>query len=240
MKSIFIATPMYGGMCTGPYAFSMVMLRGVLGNHGITMHYSFIMNEALIQRARNNMVYSFLKTDATHLMFIDADIRFDPNDILKMIDADKDIICGLYPLKEIDWNRVHHAANNGAAPNELKSHSINVVANLLNNATSAEVQYEVPFEVLDAGTGFMLIKRRVFEELKATVPTYRNNTRDLGGSVDTNSIIYNFFDTSIDAENNVLLSEDYHFCKLWRDHGGKIFIAPWVQLGHMGAYTFER
>lgn len=240
MTSIFVATPMYGGMCTGPYTFNMIVLRGLLGDRKIPLHYSFIMNEALIQRARNNMVHSFLKTDATHMMFIDADIRFDAQDVLSMLDADKDVICGLYPLKEIDWRRVHQAANNGVPYDQLKKHSTNVVANLLNGEAQAQVELDKPFEVMDAGTGFMLIKRRVFEELKDKVPVYLNNTRDLSGSVQPNTPIHNFFDTSIHPELNVLLSEDYHFCKLWRDHGGQIFIAPWVRLGHMGAYTFER
>jgi hypothetical protein len=240
MKSIFVATPMYGGMCTGPYTFSMIVLRGVLGENNIPMHYGFMMNEALIQRARNNMVHQFLRTDATHMMFIDADIRFNAHDVLTMLEADKDIICGLYPLKEIDWRRVHQAANNGVSYDQLKDHSTNVVANLLNGEAQAQVELDKPFEVMDAGTGFMLIKREVFETLKKTVPTYINNARDLSGNVEPNAVIHNFFDTSIHPQLGVLLSEDYHFCKLWRDAGGKIFIAPWVRLGHMGAYTFER
>lgn len=240
MNSLFIATPMHGGLCAGPYALSMIMLRGLMGDRNIPMYYSFIMNEALISRARNNMVYQFLKTDATHLMFIDGDIRFNPEDVISMLEADKDVICGLYPLKEIDWNRVHSAAKEGAHPSELVNYSTNVVANLLDGASSVQVQNDKPFEVLDAGTGFMMIKREVFEKLKPVTPTYINNTRDLSGSVTNESVIYNFFDISIDPEFNVLLSEDYHFCKSWRNQGGQIFIAPWVKLGHMGAYIFER
>jgi hypothetical protein len=240
MTSLFVATPMYGGMCTGPYVYSLLGLRQVLGDKNIPMHYSFIMNEALIQRARNNQVHTFLKTDCTHLLFIDADIRFDGNDVLKMIEADKDIICGLYPLKHIDWNRVHQAANQGVPADQLRYHSTNVVANLLNNQTTVKVPEHEPFEVLDAGTGFMLIKRRVFEELMNKVPRYINNSRDLGGFIETNAHVYEFFGTSIDPEHNVLLSEDYHFCRLWRKAGGSIYVAPWVQLQHIGTHQFDR
>jgi len=240
MTSIMVATPMYGGMCTGPYVFSLLWLRGVLEAEKIDMHYSFIMNEALIQRARNNQVHMFLKTECTHLLFIDADIRFNGPDVISMLKADKDIICGLYPLKHIDWSRVHQAANNGVPADQLVHNSTNVVANLLTPQTTVTVEEGVPYEVKDAGTGFMLIKRRVFEELSDKVPSYMNNTRDLGGGIAPMERIKEFFACPIDPETNTLLSEDYYLCNLWRKHGGQVFAAPWVQLGHMGSYTFER
>jgi hypothetical protein len=77
------------------------------------MYYSYMMNESLITRARNGMAYDFMQSDATHLMFIDADITFDPKDIVRMIDADKDIICGLYPKKEINWQLISDAVKRG-------------------------------------------------------------------------------------------------------------------------------
>jgi hypothetical protein len=240
MTSVMIATPMYGGMCTGPYTFSLLWLRGVLEEAGIEMHYSFIMNEALIQRARNNQVHMFLKTKCTHLLFIDADIRFNAPDVLSMLQADKDMICGMYPLKHIDWSRVHQAVTNGVPAEQLVYHSTNVVANLLIPETTVTVQEGVPYEVKDAGTGFMLIKRRVFEELTEVVPSYTNNTRDLGGGIAPMEKIKEFFACPIDPATNTLMSEDYYLCDLWRRNGGQVFVAPWVQLGHMGSYTFER
>lgn len=240
MTSIMVATPMYGGMCTGPYVFSLLGLRNVLDLEKIQMHYSFIMNEALIQRARNNQVHMFLKTECTHLLFIDADIRFNGADVISMLKTDKDIICGLYPLKHIDWNRVHQAVNNGVPAEQLVHNSTNVVANLLTPQTTVTVEGGVPYEVKDAGTGFMLIKRKVFEKLSDVVPSYTNNTRDLGGGIAPMEKIKEFFACAIDPASNTLMSEDYYFCDLWRRNGGQIFVAPWVQLGHMGAYTFER
>jgi hypothetical protein len=231
---------MYGGMCTGPYVYSLLGLRQVLAEKNIPMHYSFIMNEALIQRARNNQVHTFLKTGCTHMLFIDADIRFDGRDVLPMIEADKDIICGLYPLKQIDWGRVHQAANNGVPSDQLRYHSTNVVANLLNGQTTVNVPAHEPLEVLDAGTGFMLIKREVFEKLMTSVPCYINNSRDLGGVLEPDAHVYEFFGTSIDPVHKVLLSEDYHFCRLWREAGGSIYVAPWVKLQHIGTHQFDR
>jgi hypothetical protein len=239
MTSVFVATPMYGGMCTGPYAFSLFGLRDVLGERNIPMHYSFVMNEALIQRARNNLVHSFLRSGCTHMLFIDADIKFDGNDVLKMLDADKDIICGIYPLKYIDWARVHQAAKNGVPPDQLRYHSTKLVANLLSNQSFVNVLENEPFEVLDSGTGFMLIKRRVFEELLPVVPTYIHASIDVAGSIEPDATVHEFFAASIDPDHNILLSEDYHFCRLWRQHGGSIHVAPWVRLGHIGTYQFD-
>ena len=100
---IFVATPMYGGMCTGYFTNSLVAKTNVMKHHDMDMSFSSMFNESLIQRGRNALVHQFLKSDCTHLLFIDADIKFDPNDIPTMVEADKDIICGIYPKKEINW-----------------------------------------------------------------------------------------------------------------------------------------
>ena len=111
---LFVATPMYGGLCTGGYTTGILNCTQEFLNNGVKMYYSYMQNESLITRARNGMAYDFLDTpDATHLMFIDADITFNPADIVKMIKADKDIICGLYPKKEINWKLVHDAVKQG-------------------------------------------------------------------------------------------------------------------------------
>ena len=116
---IFIATPMYGGMCTGYYTQSLINTTAVMRANDIDMSFSCMFNESLIQRARNLLAHNFLKTDATHLMFIDADIKYNPNDIIPMIQADKDIICGMYPKKEINWQTVRDAVNKGVPNEEL-------------------------------------------------------------------------------------------------------------------------
>jgi len=88
------------------------------------------------------------------------------------------------------------------------------------------------------GTGYMLIKREVFEHLADKVPTYTNNVIDMSSDFKPD-LIREYFATSIDPANNVLLSEDYHFCHLARRHGLKVWAAPWVQLAHLGSYLFE-
>ena len=101
MPIIFIATPMYGGMATGSYTSSLMQTPITLSQNGIGLYYAHMMNESLVTRARNALTYDFLNSPATHLMWIDADIGFNPMDIVSMVQANKDIICGLYPKKEI-------------------------------------------------------------------------------------------------------------------------------------------
>jgi len=239
MTKLFIATPMYGGLCYGYYAQALMTLQNALRENRIDTALSFLFNESLIQRARNALVHGFLKTDFTHLLFIDADIRFDAKDVLPMILADKPIICGIYPKKEINWHQVHKAAQAGVPPEQLRLFSGSFVVNLINYAEQAQVDVNAPVEIWNGGTGFMLIKREVFEKLRDHVPSYINDTHDLGGNIG-NERIAEFFATSIEPMGERLLSEDYHFCKEWREKcGGSVWAAPWVKLAHIGTHMFD-
>jgi hypothetical protein len=237
--SLFVATPMYGGMCTGMYSSGVMQLVGVCGANNMKMYYSFMMNESLITRARNSLAYDFLASDATHLMFIDADISFNPNDIPLMVKADKDIICGVYPKKEINWVDVSHAVKRGVPPEELAEFSGAFVVNLPAGTETKTGNINEPMEIANGGTGFMLIKRNVFEGLAEKVPSYTNDMYHAVDKVRTPKIIKEYFATSIDEESNRLLSEDYHFCKIAREAGFKVYAAPWARFGHTGSYTFS-
>jgi hypothetical protein len=171
-------------------------------------------------------------------MFIDADIRFNANDVIPMIEADKDIICGIYPKKEINWGSVKRAMDAGVADDQLKYHTGSFVVNLVGYAGEVTVPVSQPVEIFNGGTGFMLIKREVFEKLADAVPEYTNDVTDLAGTLGAEGI-KEYFATSIEPGTNRLLSEDYHFCKLWRDNGGKVYAAPWAHLSHIGSYVFE-
>ena len=234
---LFIGTPMYAGMCCGFYVQSLLNLnRQMAGKMEIVM--SFMFNESLITRARNALVHGFLKTDATHLMFIDADIHFYAEDVLPMVEADKDVICGIYPKKEIYWNGVENAVKQGIPTASLKHYTGSFVVNLVDHAGSVTVPVSQPVEIWNGGTGFMLIKREVFDKMKPLVPTYTNDVADLAGNLGADTIS-EYFTTSIDPESNRLLSEDYHFCHYWRKAGGKVWAAPWVRLAHVGTYIFD-
>ena len=239
MAKLFVATPMYGGMCTGMYASAIMQSVGVMGANRIQMYYSFMMNESLITRARNSMAYDFLASDATHLMFIDADIGFNPNDIPRMVVADKDIICGIYPKKEINWVEVTNAVKRGVPPDQLSQHTGAFVLNLPHGETSKTGSINEPIEIANGGTGFMLIKRKVFEDLASKVPSYTNDMYHAVDTVREVKVIKEFFATSIDEESNRLLSEDYHFCKIAREAGFKVWCAPWAVFNHTGSYNFS-
>jgi hypothetical protein len=230
---------MYGGMCTGMYASAVMQCVGTFGQAGIQMYYSFMMNESLITRARNSMAYDFMKSDATHLMFIDADIAFSPADIPRMVDADKDIICGIYPKKEINWVEVQNAVKSGVPPENLQFHTGAFVLNLANGEKSKSGSINEPIEIANGGTGFMLIKRKVFEDLADKVPSYTNDMYHAVDTVREVKVIKEYFATSIDEESNRLLSEDYHFCKISRLAGFKVWCAPWASFSHTGTYNFS-
>ena len=229
---------MYGGLCYGYYAQSLMTLQNTLRDNRVDMACSFLFNESLIQRARNALVHGFLKTDFTHMMFIDADIHFNPQDVLPMLLADKPIICGIYPKKEINWNQIHAAALSGVPPHELRKYSGSFVVNLIDYQNEQRVELDKPVEIWNGGTGFMMIKREVFEKLADLVPAYTNDVNDLAGNLKAEEI-KEYFATSIEPGTNRLLSEDYHFCRIWREAGGQIFAAPWAHLSHIGSYVFE-
>lgn len=233
MAHIFIATPMYGGMCSGIYVQSLLSLITYLSGAGHTTQCSFMFNESLIPRGRNNLSHQFLKSDADFLFWIDADIKFRAQDVLRMIHADKEIIGGIYPKKEINWEMVKKAVNEGQQ--NLSNHTGSFVVNLINELGNVVVKRDEPCQVAALGTGFMLVKRSVFDEMKKWTPIFKNDMSSLRHGEE----IYAFFETPIEPESGRLLSEDYHFCHQWRKHGGKVYAAPWCELGHMGSYIFE-
>jgi hypothetical protein len=189
----------------------------------------FLGNESLIQRGRNTIAHHFLEIeDATHLMFIDADQRFVANDIARMIKADKDLIGGLVPMKGIHWDRVRQ----GAVLNHPRLDLLTGIFNINKLEGHDMIAADEPFQVKHIGTGFMLIKREVFEKLKEHVGWYTNG----GATINPKNRVYDFF--KVQNVNNELLSEDYNFCHMYRAIGGEIWAAPWCELGHFGAYCF--
>jgi len=236
VQSILVATPMYGGMCTGHYTIALMNSVETLKKLKVETLLASIMNESLIPRARNELVRLFLEqTKCTHLMFIDADMYFNNEAIATLYKADKDIVCGIYPKKELDWDRVLSAANRGKS--DLPNHSSSFVLNLPRDVTKAEPNFDGLVEVRHGGTGFMLIKREVFEKLAPHVPEYRASTKQNAEGKFAKPLTKQFFDTSID-ETGCLLSEDYHFCALWRKHGGKVFANTKLKFNHIGTHIF--
>ena len=234
--SVMIATPMYGGMCTGAYVQGLLFTMAKLREVGIEVFWCQITNESLITRARNELVRVFLEKDIDYLMFIDADIGFDGDSILHLIAADKDVACGIYPKKEVNWDSVRKAANEGRE--DLHDYAGAFVFNMLGN-DHQETDESGCIPVRHGGTGFMLIKRGVFEHLKPHVPTYRvSSFIDPETGEYIKPLTHEFFATSID-DSGALLSEDYHFCELVRAHGGDVYAHPFIRLTHTGTYTYD-
>ena len=211
---IHFLIPCYGGQISeGTFAsftrFTMLAMR-----HNIPFSLDTMVNESLITRGRNNLIAKALANPAaTHIMFIDADIRFEPEAILKMVLADTGVVCGLYPMKGIP---------------------IKYVLNIIPGAR----RIDDLFEVSTAGTGFMLIKRDVIEKLIEKLPELKyKDSLNLGPQFEPN--MYALFDTMID-ENGHYLSEDWTFCKRVREVlRMPIWVDTSVKLDHLGAYNFQ-
>ena len=229
--TVFVATPMYGGMAAGIYTVSMVQLSAIFLRNRVDSVYAVTSSESLVPNARNVLTDQFLESQATHLMWIDADIGFNAMDIVSMLIADKDIVCGIYPKKEVDWARVAQAVKAGVPPEELSNHAGLFAVKLLDDsADRVAADSDGLLEIAAGGTGFMLIKRGVFDTLSGVVPEYAPDQTS----------IKEYYATTTDPESGRLITEDYHFCGLARSHGFKIYAAPWVHLRHAGTYVFDR
>lgn len=202
-------------------------------------------NESLVSRARCHMVaYMMANPKATHLMFIDADINFDCLDILHMLQHDKDIIVGAYPKKDVNWNMVKQSVKQNPDVNidELAHLGANYALNYEfaydeNNTPKVKTDKGL-IKLKDAATGFMLIKREVFERMIQHYPElYFQN--DLNLDPEHEKWTYLFFDVMHEKETQRYLSEDYAFCRRWQAMGGEVWLDPLVKLDHVGHYTFS-
>lgn len=245
-NKLFIATPMYGGMSHGMYVKSCLDLQTMLIQYGVEVKFSFLFNESLITRARNYLVDEFLRSNCTHLLFIDSDIHFNPQDVVALLALDKDVIGGPYPKKSINWNNVAHAAR--TKPDLPASELEGLVGDYVFNVVKGTKQFSVtePLEVLEIGTGFMMVKREVFSKMEKQYPQLRYRPDHIGqANFDGSRYIHAYFDTIIDTKDSATgggsdryLSEDYMFCQLWRKMGGQIFLCPWMKTQHIGTYAF--
>lgn len=235
-KKVFIGTPMYGGMCHGAYANSCINLLNTLNHAMIDVIFYFIYDDALVARARNTMVNEFLKTDCSHLMFIDADIQFNPQDVLSLLQTNEDIVGGAYAKKTLNWKKIVDAVK--TIPNLNPQDVERFGGDYVYNSYTPMTDVNTLFEVDEIGTGFMLIRRGVFSKMMSTYPQLQYVN-------DNGEQMYCFFSTLIDNQGaitggntNRYLSEDYAFCMMWKKLGGKIKLAPWVVLKHIGNYFY--
>lgn len=210
---VHICMPCYGGMLTESTFMSYIKWSNTARQLGLEWTIETMTNESLISRARNTLVAKFLNNpDSTHLMFVDADIGWEPWHLLVLLNRDVDVIGGLYPMKTlpIKW--------------------------VVNGFEGAEEGPDGLQEVSKTGTGFMLVKRHVFEKLNAH-PAVKSFANDIGLPKELDQHLKTYYDTAV--RENRYYSEDWTFCENWRDLGGKVWVDKRVLLKHSGTYVFD-
>lgn len=243
-ERLFIATPCYGGMLTEAYFRSMVRTLTFFNQHQIPVAFGTIANESLVTRARNVLVAYFLQSNYTRLLFIDADIEFQVEDVLKLIAHNKDVCVGAYPKKGVNWQRIREAVmTNGNAPMDDRSIAASGSDYAINfkfvNADLKQIAIENGvIKLHDGATGFMMIKREAIDKMIASYPELKYNN-DLNTPPDLQDYFYAFFDTMIDPKDRRYLSEDYTFSRRWQDIGGDIWLDPSISLNHFGSFNFQ-
>jgi len=210
---LHIGIPCYGGMMSEPTVTSLLRFILLAQQAGLNWSLDTMVNESLVTRARNNLMAKMMSNPAaTHFMFIDADIRFQPDSILQMLACDKEVIGGLYPKKALPVNYV------------------------INLKPETKIQGDI-FTVDTTGTGFLLFKRSVYEAMIAKFPETKY-VDDVGLGKQFEPMMYSIFDCKID-ERGHYLSEDWLFCRRWQDMGGEIWVHSKVLLNHIGHYEFQ-
>lgn len=236
-RSIFLATPCYGGMASINYMRSVLDLQAACAERGVGLEVYLGGGDALITRARGMMAAKFLnETQATHMFFVDADIGFRPENVFRLLDHDADIAGGVYPTKSIDWNKTRAAAQAGLK--DLQAASVGYVVRFVPSPTdSVELDDDGFGPVSYVGAGFMMIKREAMARVCAAYPELRARQSDMTGAMVAEAVMV--FDTMIEPETGEYLSEDYAFCRRWRDLGGVIKADFHSRLTHVGhtAYT---
>tara|TARA_R100001509_G_scaffold137191_2_gene91130 strand:+ start:2651 stop:3451 length:801 start_codon:yes stop_codon:yes gene_type:complete len=237
---VFLGMPMYGGLLTEPTLHGLLEIQNYTANSGIKMRIQTMGNESLITRARNTLVSMMLdQTDfaATHLLFIDADIGFHWQNIERLLCADKDVACGIYPRKHIYLEKVKGILkeNPDASVEEIEAKALGYNVNFDN---PENLQGENGFfRVSEAATGMMLVKREVFVTLQKKYPERKYQTDQIVNGVNYRSDnCYDLFPvgTYETMGQKRYLSEDYYFSRLWQECGGEIWADLAMGLSHFG------
>ena len=232
---LFVGTPAYGGWLCEDYFHSMLELQTFCNQEQIPFRIQTLGMESLVTRARNTLVANFLDDkEATHLLFVDADIGFKPQIVKRMLDFDHEVVCAPYPMKLINWSAIPQLVKDDL---DYKTLSLPYVLNF-KDKDNIEVK-EGFANVLDAATGFLLIKKESLLKMIKEYPELHYNTDQiLNGKEFDSKNTYLFFDTMKD-EDGRYLSEDYAFSRRWQKIGGEIWADLSSELIHYGQYKFQ-
>ena len=235
-RGIYVATPCYGCILNVNYLQSLLTLQTACLQRGISCFIDFIGNESLVQRARNILAARFLQSadSNTHLLFIDADIGFDPSLVFRLLDLDKDVVTGIYPKKSIDWAGVQSAIAKGLSP---RSGGLDFNLNIQGGNAAVDNGFT---EVLDSATGFMMISKTALRQMAERYRDTLHCVNDIQGGGDNRVDTYvAVFDCMLDPDSKRYLSEDYAFCRRWQQMGGKIWADVVTPLVHIGNYVYN-
>jgi hypothetical protein len=239
--SILVSTPCFGGMVSQNYMLSVIRLMSYAKSAGFDVSLSVVGYDALISRARSSLIAAFLDNPgATHLLFVDADISFEPQQVERLLKFDKDFTGALYPLKSIDWDLIpQRCVERGET---VRQAALSYVGTF---CPEPERKREGDFATaIYAGGGFQLIRRNVIEQMIGAYPeshfTHVQSFPMSGSRREAvrSSNLFALFDCIIDPQTGAYLSEDYSFCLRWRKIGGEIWLDVASKLTHSGPYEF--
>jgi hypothetical protein len=237
---IYIATPAYGCLLSMSYVSSILQLQLECARRNIHLIFDIIGNESLVQRARCVLTERFVKSEAsTHLLFIDADIGFSPEAVIRLLEADKDIVSAVYPKKTFGWDQIATKLNAGETKEPLHQMGLDFNINLKHG--NASIQPDGLVSVLDTATGFLMIKRGVIEKMKEHYKESLFAVNDIQ-SINNVSNYVALFDCMIDPDTKRYLSEDYAFCRRWQQmdpQNNEIWVDIRTPLSHTGNHFFN-
>jgi len=236
--SIFVATPVHSE-CSIHYTQALLELQKIAFQKKIKIKFQ-LMKSSLVTQGRNLCVAGFLESNFTHMLFIDSDIYVQAESILKMIERDKDVISIPYPLKTMMWDKAMDRINDNQIKNikDLKK-SLNTYPMRVADDNDIKVNKGV-MEVTHSPTGCMLIKRDVINKLIMAYPDKGIVQKTvINGEYVDKPHMWNFFDCIHDPETKTYLGEDFSFCKLWKDIGGKCYAYIGDTIVHVGEHQYE-
>ena len=236
-----IMTPSHDGKYFHNHTLSLLNIVHTNAARGLPLQVMMQRGESLITRARNNCVATFLENkEWTHLFWIDSDIGFSPDSFYRLLLADKDVVAGVYPLKRDNWPEegVPDGTTQADFERMYTSYTVNTSDKDENGEIVLKVDEDGFMKVHEAPTGFMVIKRSVFEKMIEAYPEL-NYVSDSDYSPENKGLHYRFFDCMVDPESKRYLSEDYTFCHLWRQIGGDVYVDVQSDLTHQGAKVYR-
>lgn len=234
---IYVATPVHSEVSIH-FTQCLLEMQQFCHKHNILTTFQ-LMKSSLVTQGRNLCVADFLSSKATHLLFIDSDISFEPETILKMLKKDLQLIAAPYPLKTIQWNKAFNKIQKGNVKTQQDlSNSVYQYPIKVENENDVQIIDGV-IEVTHAPTGCMLIKRSLFDKMRQAYPekTIVQKTVINGNLVDKENM-WNFFDTWYDEKTKTYTGEDFAFCRLWKNIGGKCYCYIEDYIGHTGEFTY--